>query len=60
MEILISVDNEGISGIANMEELWMREAVTADTNAAVEGALAAGATEVAVMDSHGTTKDNIR
>ena len=59
MKVLISVDNEGISGIANMEELWMREAVTADTNAAVEGALAAGATEVVVMDSHGTTKDNI-
>ena len=59
MKVLVSVDNEGISGIANMEELWMREAVTADTNAAVEGSLAAGATEVVVMDSHGTTKDNI-
>ena len=59
MKVLISVDNEGISGIANMEELWMREAVTDDTNAAIEGALAGGATEVVVMDSHGTTKDNI-
>lgn len=59
MKILISVDNEGISGIANMQELWMREAVTDDTNAAVEGALAGGATEVVVMDSHGATKDNI-
>jgi len=59
MKVLISVDNEGISGIANMQELWMREAVTADTNAAVEGALAGGATQVVVMDSHGATKDNI-
>lgn len=59
MKILISVDNEGISGIANMQELWMREAVTEDTNAAIEGALAGGATEVVVMDSHGATKDNI-
>ena len=59
MKVLISVDNEGISGIANMQELWMREAVTEDTNAAIEGALAAGATEIVVMDSHGSTKDNI-
>ena len=59
MKVLISVDNEGISGIANMQEVWMREAVTQDVNAAVEGALAGGATEVVVMDSHGRTKDNI-
>jgi D-amino peptidase len=59
MKILISVDNEGVSGIANMEEVWMREAVTKDTNAAVEGALAGGAREILVMDSHGATKDNI-
>lgn len=59
MKVLISVDNEGISGIANMQELWMRQAVTDDTNVAIEGALAGGATEVVVMDSHGTTKDNI-
>jgi D-amino peptidase len=59
VNVLISVDNEGISGIANMQEVWMREAVTADTNAAIEGALAGGATEVVVIDSHGATKDNI-
>ena len=59
MKVLISVDNEGISGIANMQEVWMREAVTEDTNAAIEGALAGGATEIVVMDSHGATKDNI-
>lgn len=59
MKVLISVDNEGISGIANMQEVWMRQAVTDDTNAAIEGALAGGATEIVVMDSHGATKDNI-
>lgn len=59
MKVLISVDNEGIAGIANMEELWMREAVTKDTNAAIEGALGGGATEIVVIDSHGATKDNI-
>jgi D-amino peptidase len=59
MKVLISVDIEGISGIANLNEPWAREAITADTNAAVEGALAAGADEIVVMDSHGATKDNI-
>jgi D-amino peptidase len=42
-----------------MNEMWMRDAVTQDTNAAIEGALAGGATEIVVMDSHGATKDNI-
>jgi D-amino peptidase len=59
MKILISVDIEGISGIANTRELWAREAITDDTNAAVEGALAGGARDIVVMDSHGSTKDNI-
>ena len=59
MKVLVSVDNEGIAGIANMEELWMREAVTKDTNAAIEGAIAGGATDIVVIDSHGATKDNI-
>jgi D-amino peptidase len=59
MKVLISVDIEGISGIANVEEVWAREAITDDTNAAIEGALAAGAKEIVVMDSHGATKDNI-
>ena len=59
MKVLISVDNEGISGIANMQEIWMRQAVTDDANAAIEGALTGGATEIVVMDSYGATKDNI-
>jgi D-amino peptidase len=59
MKVLISVDIEGISGIANGEELWARQAITDDTNSAIEGALEAGATEIIVMDSHGLMKDNI-
>lgn len=59
MKVLISVDIEGISGIANVNEIWARQAITEDTNAAIEGALAGGATEIVVMDSHGSTKDNI-
>jgi D-amino peptidase len=59
VRILISVDIEGISGIANVSEMWARKAITDDTNAAIEGALAAGATEIVVTDSHGLTKDNI-
>ena len=59
MRVLITVDIEGISGIANLQELWAREAITEDTNAAIEGALAGGATEIVVMDSHGFVKDNI-
>jgi D-amino peptidase len=63
MKILIAVDIEGVSGIANAREYehftFGREWVTADTNAAVEGALAGGATEVVVSDTHGRHNDNI-
>lgn len=59
MKVLISVDIEGVSGVANAQEVWARQAITDDTNAAIEGALAGGATEIVVMDSHGLTKDNI-
>ena len=61
LKILISVDMEGITGVVNSDHvsaegkdynrarLWMTE----DVNAAVEGALDAGATEIIVNDSHG-------
>jgi D-amino peptidase len=63
MRVLIAVDIEGISGIASSREyehdtygrLWMTE----DTNAAVEGALAGGATEIVVSDTHGAHNDNL-
>jgi D-amino peptidase len=61
LKVFISVDMEGISGIVHSDQTtsgtaeyaagrkWMAQ----DVNAAVEGALEAGATEVVVNDSHG-------
>ncbi|MBN1147107.1 MAG: M55 family metallopeptidase [Anaerolineales bacterium] len=63
MKVLVSVDIEGISGIANTREYehfsFGREWITADTNAAIEGALEGGATIVTVSDTHGAHNDNI-
>ena len=65
LKIYISVDMEGISGIVHSDQVssgtaeyadgrkWMAQ----DVNAAVEGALAAGATEVVVNDSHGSMRN---
>jgi D-amino peptidase len=60
MKVLISVDMEGISGIVSRQETlpagqFYRECrrwMTWDTNAAIEGALAGGATQVVVTDPH--------
>jgi D-amino peptidase len=60
MKVYISVDMEGGTGIASAKH--MREAgyvrmcklLTQDVNAAIEGAFAAGATEVLVNDAHGS------
>ena len=61
MKVFISVDMEGISGLVR----WMdvgpagidfdrnRSLMTADANAAIEGAFHAGATEVIVEENHG-------
>lgn len=67
MRVAISVDMEGISGIVSSKEIAEKgidykraqEWITADTNAAVEGALEAGAKEVVVHDSHGFAYRNI-
>ena len=65
LKVYISVDMEGISGIVHSDQVssgtaeyadgrkWMAQ----DVNAAVEGALAAGATEVVVNDSHGSMRN---
>ena len=60
MKVFISVDMEGISGIVASEETGgsgdyaeARKTMTLEANAAVEGALAAGAKEIVVNDSHG-------
>jgi D-amino peptidase len=60
--VLISADAEGVTGVTSTTELlfgkphweWMRGMMTADVNAAVEGAFVGGATEVVVNDSHWT------
>jgi len=60
MRVYISVDMEGIGGIshphptdpANARYPASVELMVAETNAAIEGALAAGATDVLVNDSH--------
>ena len=61
MRVYISVDMEGIAGISHPRptdrgDMGYPEAVelmTGEANAAIEGALAGGATEVLVNDSHG-------
>jgi len=62
MRVLISADAEGVTGVTATDELlygkpyyeFMRDMLTADVNAAIEGAFAGGATEVVVNDSHWT------
>ena len=65
MKIFIAVDMEGATGIAHREQLMPggqdyergRRLLTGDVNAAVEGAVAAGADEVWVCDGHGTMRN---
>jgi len=61
MNVLISVDMEGIAGVVaenhtsstHKEYERFRKLMTADANAAIEGALAGGASQIVVNDSHG-------
>ncbi len=61
MNVLISVDMEGISGVVlgdhtaseHKEYERFRRLMTAEANAAIEGTLAGGATRIVVNDSHG-------
>jgi D-amino peptidase len=61
MRVYISVDMEGIAGVVHWADTRLegveyeraRQWMTGEANAAIEGALAAGATEVVVNDSHG-------
>lgn len=62
LKVFISVDMEGISGLVSGEETGkegrdyglFRQLMTEETNAAIEGALQAGATEIVVRDAHGS------
>ncbi|HXH33665.1 MAG TPA: M55 family metallopeptidase [Plantibacter sp.] len=65
-KVYMSVDMEGIAGIATFDQVVRgghgyprsQELMTLETNAAIAGAFAGGATEVVVNDSHGTM-DNL-
>ena len=61
MQTFISVDIEGVASVIHRDQTKLegieyetaRRWMTDDANAAIEGALAAGATEIVVADSHG-------
>lgn len=61
LKIYISADMEGVVGVVTGEQLGpsgfeyerFRELMTGEVNAAIEGARAAGATEIVISDSHG-------
>lgn len=65
MKVFVAVDMEGATGVAHREHLLpggndyerARHWLTGDVNAAVEGAVAAGATEVYVNDGHGNMRN---
>ena len=65
MKIYISADMEGVVGVVTNEQLGpqgfeyarFREFMTQEVNAAIEGAVAAGATQIVVSDSHGNVQN---
>ena len=65
LKVFISVDMEGITGVVNWEDVsrdgkdygYFRRLMSLEANAAVEGALDAGATEITVRDSHGSARN---
>jgi D-amino peptidase len=67
LKVFISVDMEGITDVIHFDETseknpdypYFRKLMTGEANAAVEGALAAGATEVVVRDAHGLARNLI-
>lgn len=65
LKVFISADMEGIAGVVSPDQLGpggfeyqrFREFMTAEVNAAIAGARAAGATEIVVADSHGNMQN---
>lgn len=65
VKVFISVDMEGIGGVVHRDQVWSegkdydraRGWMTEEVNAAITGALAGGATEVLVNDSHGNMRN---
>jgi D-amino peptidase len=66
MRVFVSVDMEGVAGVATYDQVIRggtgypraQQLMTEEANAAIRGALAGGAAEVLVNDSHGTM-DNL-
>ncbi|MCA0374610.1 MAG: M55 family metallopeptidase [Gemmatimonadetes bacterium] len=66
LKVFISVDMEGLAGVVTNGDVggtagdyqYFRKIAAQEANAAIEGAIRAGATEVLVRDSHGS-KQNI-
>ena len=65
MKVFISVDMEGVACVTHGEQVkadsksyeLARKWMTAETNAAIEGAMAGGATGVVVADAHGSMRN---
>lgn len=65
LKVFISVDMEGITGVVNWEDVsrdgkdydYFRQIMTREVNAAIEGAVASGATDIVVRDSHGSARN---
>lgn len=65
LKVFISVDMEGVAGVIHWEDVGrdgkdynlFRRLMTEETNAAIEGALEAGAAEILVRDSHGSARN---
>ncbi len=65
LKVFISVDMEGVCGVIHWEDVGrsgkdyglFRRLMTQEADAAVKGALAAGATAVVVRDSHGSARN---
>jgi len=66
-KIYISADMEGITGVIHWDETggnnpdyqYFRQIMTDEVNAAIEGALEKGATDVVVRDAHGSARNLI-
>lgn len=59
MKVFITADYEGVSGHVQSGSGGEREAITADINAAIAGALEGGATEILVGEAHASMRNII-
>src|SRR5262249_11031483 len=67
LKVLVLYDMEGVSGASNVKHTQFahpteyaegRKSLTADVNAAIAGLKAAGATEIVIVDGHGSGNNN--